>query len=272
LKFEKEKMNITTTSHSPAVELFLVPVFETDVFGDKLVVMLKVHFINRSNEAYLFRYHVICKGEVIFELNSEIVPHQNFYLHDQAFSSLNDNPSFQSEFSLVVPNKNKVPYYETSLKLKPKQVFASIDKMVAAGETGFSYPFLKDYPRASIEEKTRIERPTSPGYKLYDASTIRQHLPAAKAVIDLHIEQLTEDWRHLNNFEMLTLQLAEFEQYYDLAVVHRQHSFIVIHGVGKGKLKEEIHDRLRMKKEVKHFANQYHPSFGYGATEIYFHH
>ena len=30
------------------------------------------------------------------------------------------------------------------------------------------------------------------------------------------------------------------------------------------------HDLLRMKKEVKSFINQFHPSFGYGATEIYF--
>jgi len=35
-------------------------------------------------------------------------------------------------------------------------------------------------------------------------------------------------------------------------------------------LRDEIHDMLRLKKEVKSFVNQYHPSFGYGATEIYF--
>jgi hypothetical protein len=29
---------------------------------------------------------------------------------------------------------------------------------------------------------------------------------------------------------------------------------------------------LRYKKEVRSFVNQFHPSFGYGATEIYFQH
>ena len=55
----------------------------------------------------------------------------------------------------------------------------------------------------------------------------------------------------------------------NLAVAHHQPSLIVIHGVGR-ELRDEIHDILRLKKEVKSFVNQYHPHFGYGATEIFF--
>ncbi len=47
-------------------------------------------------------------------------------------------------------------------------------------------------------------------------------------------------------------------------------NLIVIHGVGKGRLKDEIHEILKTKKEVKSFINQYDPRFGYGATEIIF--
>jgi dsDNA-specific endonuclease/ATPase MutS2 len=57
-----------------------------------------------------------------------------------------------------------------------------------------------------------------------------------------------------------------------LALAHRQPSLVVIHGVGKGKLKDEIHDELKLKKEVKYFVNQYDARFGYGATEIFFQH
>ncbi|MBL7728959.1 MAG: Smr/MutS family protein, partial [Dinghuibacter sp.] len=45
---------------------------------------------------------------------------------------------------------------------------------------------------------------------------------------------------------------------------------IVVHGMGSGRLKEEIHEILKYRKEVKSFVNQYHPSFGYGSTEILF--
>ena len=73
-----------------------------------------------------------------------------------------------------------------------------------------------------------------------------------------------------SNYEILSLQLKAFEKYYHLAIAHHQHSLTVIHGVGEGVLRDEIHDILRLKKEVKSFVNQYHPNFGYGATEIFF--
>ena len=69
---------------------------------------------------------------------------------------------------------------------------------------------------------------------------------------------------------MLDLQLKTFEKFYELAVLHHQPQLIIIHGVGTGRLRDEIHDVLRLKKEVKSFVNQYHHSYGYGATEIYF--
>jgi dsDNA-specific endonuclease/ATPase MutS2 len=74
----------------------------------------------------------------------------------------------------------------------------------------------------------------------------------------------------MTNGEIITMQLKEFERWYELAVAHRQPQLIVIHGIGSGKLRNEIHDILRLKKDVKSFVNQYHPSFGHGATEIYF--
>ena len=67
-----------------------------------------------------------------------------------------------------------------------------------------------------------------------------------------------------------SLQLTTFEKYLDLALLHQQPSLIVIHGVGSGKLRDEIHALLANRKEVKQFFNRYHPAYGYGATEIFF--
>lgn len=115
-----------------------------------------------------------------------------------------------------------------------------------------------------------ITKLTKAGYKIYDAAHTRQHLEPAKQQIDLHIEVLHPDPDKLSTLEMLTLQLQTFEKYLDLAIAHHQPSMIAIHGVGSGKLREEIHEILKLRREVKTFVNQYHPSFGYGATEIYF--
>ncbi|MCK7555299.1 hypothetical protein MKQ70_09910 [Chitinophaga sedimenti] len=74
----------------------------------------------------------------------------------------------------------------------------------------------------------------------------------------------------MSNLEILAIQLNEFQYWLDIAIAHHQHSMVAIHGVGKGKLREELHDILKVTPEVKSFVNQYHPLYGYGATEIYF--
>jgi hypothetical protein len=99
---------------------------------------------------------------------------------------------------------------------------------------------------------------------------VKQKLEPARSVVDLHIEKLTENWKGLSNFEILTIQLSNFERFYQLAIAHRQPNLIVIHGIGTGKLRNEIHEILKTKKEVRTFANQYHRDFGFGATEIFF--
>jgi Smr domain len=128
---------------------------------------------------------------------------------------------------------------------------------------------MEAYPDKVEEEKVTLSRQDK-NFKVYDLSQIGKFLEPARTVVDVHIEKLTDNPGSLSNFEKLTLQLKTFEKYYDLAVANRQSTFIVVHGVGSGKLRDEIHDILRLKREVKSFVNQYHPSFGYGATEIYF--
>jgi dsDNA-specific endonuclease/ATPase MutS2 len=107
-------------------------------------------------------------------------------------------------------------------------------------------------------------------YKVYDAKKVRENLEPARSVIDLHIEKITDDWSRMSNYEIVSLQLKTFEKYYELAVAHIQPSLIVIHGVGTGRLRDEIHELLKLRREVKTFVNQYDSRFGYGATEIFF--
>jgi hypothetical protein len=40
------------------------------------------------------------------------------------------------------------------------------------------------------------------------------------------------------------MQLKEFEKWYELAVAHHQAQLIVVHGLGSGRLRDEIHDIL----------------------------
>ncbi|HVM87110.1 MAG TPA: Smr/MutS family protein [Puia sp.] len=251
------------------VWLSFLPVSGTDEFGDDVVENLKIHIINNTGNGLSFFYRVSYLRGENFELRNEVFAFKDFYLHDIPFENLNDNPVFEFEFALLAPDYKKADYFETHLKLKVKQVFTKIEEIRKKGEATFSYKLFDEYPDKLPEEKLAISEKLSPYYKIYEASKSRQHLPPARSVVDLHIEKLADDWGRMNNFEMLTLQLKEFEKYYELAVLHHLPSIIFIHGVGSGKLRDEIHELLRLKKEVKTFVNQYNPAYGYGATEVY---
>ena len=257
LKQEKGALKSKTAD---GMFISLMPVFDKDVFDDDVVEKLKVYLINQTGTAYNFNYNVFFNGE------------SDFYLHDVQFEDLSDNPRFDVEFSLVNPDKKKAPYFETSLKLKAKQLFKKIEETKLKNEPMFSYPLFEDYPDKIEEEKVDLSKLGNAGYRVYDASRVKEHLPPPRTVVDLHIEKLTDNWKHFTNFEILTMQLKEFEKFYDLAVSHAQPWLTIIHGVGTGKLRDEIHAILRTKKEVRSFVNQYSNNYGYGATEIYFNH
>jgi hypothetical protein len=252
------------------VWLAFLPVFDKDIFDDDVVESFKLYLINQTAEPYNFSYRITFAGSPDFELKNQIFSLTDFYLHDVPFEQMNDAPKFEFEFSLTNPDKKKAEYFEASLKLKAKQLFQKIEEIKLKNEATFSYELFKEYPERIVEEKYDFNKLSGAGYRIYDAAKARQHLEPARSVIDLHIEKLSDEWKHLSNFEILTIQLKAFEKYYYLAIAHHQPNLIVIHGVGSGKLKDEIHELLKTKKEVKSFVNQYHPNFGYGATEIYF--
>ncbi len=251
------------------VWLTFLPVMETDEFGDEIVEELKLHLVNRTEDTLQFVYKLTFFGDTDFELKNTIHPFEDFYLHDIAFEDLNDNPVFNFDFSLAMPNKKKAEHYEAALKLRAKQYFTKIEETRQKNLAHFSYQLFDTYPDRLIDEKVELGLLASKGYKIYNAKEARQHLEPARSVVDLHVEKLTDDWKHLSNFEILTMQLKAFEKYYDLALAHHLPSLTVIHGVGQGKLRDEIHEILRLKREVKSFVNQYDPRFGYGATEIW---
>jgi Smr domain len=259
----------TVAKVADGVWLSFLPLFETDVFGDEVVESFKLHLVNHTHDQYQFSYHLKYFGKKEFDLKNTLYSFTDFYLHDVAFEDLNDSPAFDFVFSLEQPDKKRADAHAASIRLKPKQLFNRIEEMKKKGEAVFTFLLFEQYPDRTVEEKTDAGFSAKPA-NLYNAAKARQHLQPARSVIDLHIEKLTDNWQQLSNFEMLTLQLKTLEQYIDLAIAHLQPTLIVIHGVGTGRLRDEVHEALKLRPEVKTFVNQFHPLYGYGATEIYF--
>jgi hypothetical protein len=266
----KEKIKPTPVKVADGVWLSLIPKFAMDEFNDEIVELFKIHLLNKTDKGYRFTYRQQFFGDPEFELKNEVHAFHDFYLHDIPFADFNDNPSFEFEFSLVSPDKKKADHYEANVKIKAKQLFKLIEEMKEKNAPTISYKLFDEYPDRAFEEKFELSGLAAKGYKIYEAKQARQHLDPPRSVIDLHMEKLTDDWKGMSSQDILDMQLKEFEKWYENSVAHIQPSLIVIHGVGSGRLRDEIHDILKTRREVKTFINQYHPRFGYGATEIFF--
>jgi hypothetical protein len=89
-------------------------------------------------------------------------------------------------------------------------------------------------------------------------------------VVDLHIEKLAPSETDIPHEVKLTLQIEYFLKALENAIMIKQNSLTVIHGLGKGVLKAEIHGILNQTKEVHSYVNEYNPKYGFGSTEIFF--
>lgn len=85
--------------------------------------------------------------------------------------------------------------------------------------------------------------------------------------VDLHIEKTNTG---LADGQIYSYQLELFEKAFDRALVSNVEKLKIIHGIGSGKLRLEIHKRLSNRKEVRYFEDADKDRFGYGATVIYF--
>ena len=266
----KEKVQKNDSKEEEGVWLNIIPKFSLDDFNDEVVDNLKIYLSNRNRVSYHFIYDQSFGGTSNFSIESTIAPFTDFYIHDISFAEVNDSPSFSVDFSLTEPHKKKADHFEANIKIKPKQFFQKIEIFKEDDKANISYPLFETYPDKEEDNHVAIDILRIAGYKVYDASKIKQNIQKARSVIDLHIEKIMDSHSHLSNAEILHFQLQEFEKWFELAKLNQLPSMIFIHGVGKGKLKQEIHDFLKVKSNVKSFINQYSDFYGYGATEVFF--
>lgn len=83
-------------------------------------------------------------------------------------------------------------------------------------------------------------------------------------VIDLHL--VSND---IVDFP-LQYQLDVFERELDKALVLGLTELYVIHGIGEGILKAEVHKICSEHPHILEYKNEYHPLYGMGSTKIIF--
>lgn len=114
-------------------------------------------------------------------------------------------------------------------------------------EFGFEYEYnnselIKDIDIDYDEYKDiEVKEITKAIFKTFRKS--HRH-PYVTREIDLHIENLTDNWKSMDNAEILQLQLDVARNEIERAMIENQIRLILIHGYGKGVLKKELTELL----------------------------
>lgn len=250
--------------------LSFLPVFRFDEFED-VVDKLKAYFINQTPYQLLLQYECNSHSGSLFSHKTELQPFSHFYLHDIPFEEMHEQP----RFSWVIRQqqlKEKTGVLSDTLRIRPKKLFEYINRIRLDNQPMFYIKLADDFPvqEDALFEKSPVKKATTEPVAMVLKAGKKEKREQPRTEIDLHIEQLVRSTAGLSNFEMLTIQLEVFEDALTEAIRNRQQSLIVIHGVGKGRLKEEIHTLLRSVAEVDFFQHDWNPRYGYGATEIFF--
>lgn len=242
--------------------------FEPVYVSSGEISSFNIFLINDTEFPIDFAYYFLTREQVYFVLKKVMVPFNYLLLHSIEYDLLNEVPSVQLEVRDVM-NLNLKGRMDQ--KIRPQNFFNKLSRTPIIQKETYQYKVQTQSLHPKTEEKKKRVEFDSEALKqmMMDQPMIKdKEVESPEAEIDLHIEVLVNDHRDMNASEKLQVQLTCFQQALERAIVHHGHILYAIHGVGSGKLKNEIHRLLKDYKEVRSFNNNFHPRYGYGATEI----
>ncbi len=248
--------------------------FEALYKADGLIAAFKVYLINDLQYDALYAFNFLLGTQSRLKLNGKLPATSYIELGEIPFDYLNDSPTVELECWQVTTQGSGKQQHK-KLKLKAKQFFKKIKTAPLLNIPVYHYVIFESLepPQSSEDDlKTYTRQHNKPNYSLSDLRRYDTNSVTALAnfdpELDLHIENLTNNWEKMSNAEILRLQLRTFDTYLAKAIEIGVPNVFIIHGLGKGRLRDEIASRLIRHPQVETFKNEYHPRYGYGATEI----
>jgi hypothetical protein len=262
LPVEKEKFRKPRLAKG--IYLSFLPVFKTEEMED-IVDHIRIYLLNELQQSIGFKYDVRFQSKTEFRHEGKLHAFGSIFLHSIAYDDMNDQPRFHWQFINIdsVDNENA----EGILRIKPVRLFEHINQLLQKNEATFNYLLIDNFQKK--QKDTRPEK-IDPVFKPAIITPTSIPLVTTSDEIDLHIEKLVDNKRGLSNNEMLQIQINALKKVLDNAILYRQERLYIIHGLGKGVLRDEVHKILRDMPEVQDFKNDYHGKYGFGATEVHF--
>ncbi|MBL7920622.1 MAG: DUF2027 domain-containing protein [Bacteroidia bacterium] len=251
-------------------------IIEPDHELPALINDYKIYLFNSSSYNILFSYSI--KDEEYFQTlkHGELGAYQKVLLKQVKIQFFKEYGYHKIEclFYKNTHFKTQMPIVEI-VNISPKTLAES--KVIKHYEFKFPvYGFLlKDefLMQTNVEEElslvdiARLKSIKEFNSRAKTSKSNKEYLKSLEKEVDLHITELIENPEGLSNFEMLNIQLEKFENELDDAIFKNMKKIVFIHGVGNGRLKQEIIERLKKTKGVT-FQDGSYKDYGFGATQV----
>ncbi|MEO6834091.1 MAG: Smr/MutS family protein [Chitinophagaceae bacterium] len=234
---------------------------------EEVIECFKIFLLNETADALELRYDLRAADKSkIFQHSGSIHAFGNIYLHQLSLEEMNAQPRFHWEFKIQTSTGNPV---KGILRLRPSQLVKYIQELLAENLPSFSILLAND--------AQAIPTTTEPNPVFFSGNTFNYSptkssghslVTVAQSVVDLHIKVIAPETHKLPKDAILDYQLKHLQKMLQAALVAGLPQMIVIHGLGKGILKQEVHKLLSTHSGVHSFKNEWMPKYGWGATRV----
>ncbi|MEM9917181.1 MAG: Smr/MutS family protein [Bacteroidota bacterium] len=251
--------------------------FEDTALAPGMQPNYKIHLINDTVYSFIFTIELHLAGKLHHKLHEQLEAYTAVVVGTLPFDQLNDYPKFVLNCWQVTTLGTGRQLTKT-LKIKAKQFLKRTALAPILNKTVHHYVLLDQFEEStgngedlkSYTKRNARARRSSHAHRGGSDMVDPMRFASFVQEIDLHAEKLSSDAHKMNNAEILRLQIQHFDNYMRKAIQIGVDRVFIIHGLGKGRLRDSIASRLIRMPEVVTFRNEYHPKYGYGATEVVF--
>lgn len=250
--------------------------FEPMPGRDEFITRYKAWMINDTPFDFLMEFDLYTNKRDVISLDDKLQAASALELGDFQSDDLNEAPEAWLRVQRITTEGTEEAL-EITFRIRPKQFFNSLITAPILNVLAYQFVLLDNFEKADEKEpeedirtyakqqrRNVREGNNSVRFKAFDPEAFA----GFDNEIDLHIQNLMNGYARLDKGEIVRIQMIHFQAFLDKAIRLGVPRIFVIHGVGEGKLKEAIAQRLKENPHVVKFKNEYHHKYGYGATEV----
>jgi Domain of unknown function (DUF2027) len=233
---------------------------------------LSMYLINNCNHTLLFRFAQKTKYNFETMVSGSASPNSKVYLGLIKSDMFNDLPAYYFQWLHFQKRSKELEAFQQKEIAISAVKFYKPNTFVAT--KFFKVPVLvfqlhENRLKAELEKLTTHDFQKAVAHKEPQQKAVELLLPNTDLVeIDLHIQELLDNYSNLTNTEMLTVQMDKFREEMSKAISLGIKRIVFIHGVGNGTLKTAL--RLELERKYSKYPSQdaSFREYGYGATMV----